>query len=64
MQFNFSLFTFIYYIYDKNFALLYPKTWESIRVFATDRKSIMMIRIKVNSKSEVVEDREGKSSLY
>ena len=24
----------------------------------------MMIRVKVNSKSELVEDREGKSALY
>ena len=30
----------------------------------TDRKSVMMIRVKVNSKSKLVEDREGKSSLY
>ena len=29
-----------------------------------DRKSEMMIRVKVNSKSELVEDREGKSALY
>ena len=27
-------------------------------------KSAMMIRVKVNSKSEFVEDREGKSALY
>ena len=30
----------------------------------TDRKSVMMIGVKVNSKSELVEDREGKSVLY
>ena len=54
----------IYYIYDRNFALHYPKTSESIRVLETDRKSVMMIRVKVNLKSELVEDREGKSSLY
>ena len=30
----------------------------------TDRKSEMMIRVKVNSKSELVEDREEKSALY
>ena len=29
----------------------------------TDRRSVMMIRVKVNSKSELVEDREGKSAL-
>ena len=27
-------------------------------------KSAMMIRVKVNSKSELFEDREGKSALY
>ena len=32
--------------------------------FGADRKSVMMIRVKVNSKSELVEDREGKSVLY
>ena len=30
----------------------------------TDRKSIMMIRVKVKSKSELVEDRDEKSALY
>ena len=30
----------------------------------TDRKSEMMIRVKVKSKSELVEDREEKSALY
>ena len=30
----------------------------------TDRKSVMMIRVKVKSKSELVEDREKKSALY
>ena len=40
------------------------KRLESIRVLGTDRKSIMMIRVKVNSKSELVEDREGKLALY
>ena len=64
MQFNFARFTCIYYIYDRNFALHYPKRSESIRVLGTDRRSVMMIRVKVNSKSELVEDREGKSSLY
>ena len=64
MQFNFACFTYIYYIYDRNFALRYPKRLESIRVLGTDRKSVMMIRVKVNSKSELVEDREGKSALY
>ena len=30
----------------------------------TDKKSVMMIRVKVKSKSELAEDREGKSALY
>ena len=30
----------------------------------TDRKSVMMSRVKVNSKSELVENREGKLALY
>ena len=30
----------------------------------TDRKSEMMIRVKVKSKSELAEDREEKSALY
>ena len=64
MQFNFACFTCIYYIYDRNFALNYPKRSESIDVLGTDRKSIMMIRVKFNSKSELVEDREEKSALY
>ena len=64
MQFNFARFTCIYYIYDRNFALHYPKRSESIRVLGTERKSAMMIRVKVNSKSESVEDRERKSALY
>ena len=36
----------------------------SIHVLGTDRKSVMTIRVKVDSKSELVEDREGKSALY
>ena len=64
MQFNFARFTCTYYIYDRNFALHYPKRLESIRVLGTDRKSVMMIRVKVNSKSELIENREGKSALY
>ena len=64
MQFNFARFTCIYCIYDRNFALHYPKKLESIVVLGTDRKSVMMIRVKVNSKSELVEDIVGKSALY
>ena len=64
MQFNFARFTCVYYIYDRNFALHYPKRSESIHVLGTDRKSVIMIRVKVNSKSELIKDREGKSALY
>ena len=49
---------------DRNFALYYSKRSESICVLGTNRKSVMMIRVKVNSKSELVEDRERKSALY
>ena len=64
MQFNFARFTCTYYIYNRNFALHYPKRSELIRVLRTDKSSVMMIRVKVKSKSELVEDREGKSALY
>ena len=64
MQFNFARFTCTYYIYDRNFALHYPKRSESIRVLRVDRRSVMIIRVNVNLKSELVEDREGKSTLY
>ena len=64
MQFNFARFTCTYYICDRNFALHYPKRSESIRVLGTDRKSVIMIRVKVNSKSKLVENGEGKSTLY
>ena len=64
MQFNFERFTCTYYIYDRNFALYYPKRSETTRVLRTDRRSVMMIRVKVNSKSELVKNKEGKSTLY
>ena len=64
MQINFACFTCIYYIYDRNFVLYYPKRSESIRVLEMDRRSAIMIRVKVNSKSELVEDREEKLALY
>ena len=54
----------VHTIYDRNFALHYPKRSKSIRVLRTDRRSVMMIRVNVNLKSELVEDREGKSTLY
>ena len=64
VRFNLDCFTCIYYIYDRNFALHYPKRSESIHVLGTDRKSVLMITVKVNSKSELLEDRERKSALY
>ena len=64
MQFNFARFTCMYYIYDRNFALHYSERFELIRVLGTERKSVLMIRVKVNSKSELIENREGKSALY
>ena len=53
-----------YCTYDRNFPLHYSERLESRRVLGTDRRSVLMIRNKVNSKSELVEDREGKSALY
>ena len=64
MQFNFVRSLAIYYIHDRNFALHHPKRLESIRVLGTYRNSIMIIRVKVDSKSGLVEDREEKSALY
>ena len=64
MQFNFACFTCIYYMYDRNFTLHYPKRSESIRVLVTKIKYVIIIRVKVNSKSELVENRERKSALY
>ena len=62
MQFNFA--RFIYFIHKKKFALHHSERFKSIRVLGTDRKSVLMIRVKGDSKSELVEDREGKSALY
>ena len=62
MQFNFA--RFIYCIYDRNFTFHYLERLLSIRVLGTDRRSVLMIRVKVNSKSELVEDRKGKTALY
>ena len=36
------------------------KGTEPIRVLGTDKRSVMMIKVKFNSKSELVENREGK----
>ena len=58
MQFNFA--RFIYCIYDRNFALHHSERLEIIRVVGADRRSVLMIGVKVNSKSELVGDRERK----
>ena len=57
------MYRYILYIRQK-FRTHYSKRSQLIRVLGTDRKSVMMIRVKVNSKSELVENREGKSALY
>ena len=62
MQFNYA--PFIPCIYDRNFALYYSERLESIRVLGMDRRSVLMISVKVNSKSELVGSREEKSALY
>ena len=54
---------YILYLRQK-FRTLLPRRSESIRVLGTNRRSILMIGVKVNSKSELVEEREGKSALY
>ena len=54
---------YILYIRQK-FRTSLSKKVESTRVLGTERRSVMMIRVKVNSKSELVEEREGKSALY
>ena len=64
MQFNFAHLTRTYYIYDRNFTFHYPKRSESIRVLGTDRRSVLMIRVKANSKSELVEDRGKISAIW
>ena len=51
------------YVYNRNFAPFYSGL-ESIDVVRTDRKSILIIRVKVNSKSELVEDRVRNFALY
>ena len=66
MQFNFARFTCIYYIrYTTEIShFTIQERSKSIRVLRADRKSVLMIRVKVSSKSELVENRDGKSALY
>ena len=54
---------YILYIRQK-FCISLSKKIEVNTCLGTDRKSVMMIRVKVKSKSELVEDREEKSALY
>ena len=48
----------------QKFCTSLSKRSKSIGVVGAERMSAMMIRVKVNSKSELVENREGKSALY
>ena len=70
VQFNFALHIYIYiYIYTIHTTEISHFTIQKnesvgLLVLGTERKSVMMIRAKVNSKSVLVEDREGKSTLY
>ena len=53
---------YILYMRSKFRTLLSKKI--GVSVLWTGRKSVMMLRVKVYSKSELVENREGKSALY
>ena len=61
MQFNFACLK--YCIYDQNFAIHHSERLKLIRVLWTDTRSVL-IRVKVNSKSRVGSDKEGKSALH
>ena len=67
MQFDFARFTFTrtYYIYPvrQKFRTSLSKNI-GVNMCFEDGQKVMMIRVKVESKSELVEDREGKSALY
>ena len=52
------------HVYTRKFHTSLSKMIGINTCFGADRKSVMMIRVKVNSKSELVGDREGKSVLY
>ena len=58
-----SLYIYILYIRQK-FRTSLSKKIVVNTCLGTNRKSVMMIRVKVNSKSELVGDREEKSALY
>ena len=50
------------YLYDRKFALHYSEGLESKRVVGTNGRSVLMIR--VNSRCELVADRDGIFALY
>ena len=58
-----SLYMYILYIGQKFCTSLSKKIGVNT-CFGDGQKSVMMIRVKVKSKSELVEDRERKSALY
>ena len=62
MQFNFARLP-VYTIYTTEISHFTIQKDGSQYVSGKDRKSEMMIRVKVKSKSELVEDREEKSAL-
>ena len=53
---------YILYIRQKFRTSLSKKT--GVNTCFEDGQKVMMIRVKINSKSEFVENREGKSTLY
>ena len=55
---------YILYIRQKVRTSLSKKIEVNTCVEDRQKVSVMMIRVKVNSKSELVEDREEKSALY
>ena len=61
MQFDFA--RFILYMRQKFRTSLFKKIGVNT-CLETNRKSVLVIRVNVNSKSELVKGREGKSALY
>ena len=57
-----SLYMYILYIRQKFCTSLSKKI--GVNTCFEDGQKVMMIRVKVDSKSELVENREGKSTLY
>ena len=63
MQFNLACFICTVYTLHKTEISHFTIQKESIRVLGTEKRSEVMIRVEVNSKPELVEDREEKSAL-